>query len=265
MNNKSIPSFERNDFICPKCNKLTKNESFEFIFSSNKHYPGAYYRKIKLIRNNSELIFNYEDNINYLEWEVLWKSIIKNSGMFYEQMNNNESLNIILKICTNCQNRLIYDASSNETNWNFSNSQNMTNFDIDQPNEYMPENLKIIYNEAKSISKLSPRASAALLRHILEQMLLEKFPNLKNEKLSSILTNENIISQLGKNLLKKGEAIRFVGNKTLHTLEINMDELNLNMDKMFKWVNEISSNLYDDDKEFIQAENLKNNIISKKQ
>ena len=42
---------------------------------------------------------------------------------------------------------------------------------VEEPNKHMPKELKNIYQEESSILENSPRASAALLRHLLEKLL----------------------------------------------------------------------------------------------
>lgn len=154
---------------------------------------------------------------------------------------------IFIKVCNSCGNRLIYDGKGykdDDKNIKLSN-QNLTNFEIDEPNEYMPKELKTIYNEAKSISKLSPRSSSALLRYILEQLLIKKFPSFKSQKLCDMLNAPELKHEIGAELVKIGDSLRIIGNKSIHNgLEININELEDNIDKLFDWINCLSNELF---------------------
>ncbi|MDX1949686.1 MAG: DUF4145 domain-containing protein [Rickettsiales bacterium] len=106
----------------------------------------------------------------------------------------------------------------------------------EQPNDDMPEHIKAIYNEARSIHSLSPRAAAALLRLCCE--LLCKYLDAKGSNF-----NEQIAD-----LVKKGmdtrvqmtlDIVRFTGNSAIHPGQIDdLDDLTTSH-TLFLLVNEI--------------------------
>lgn len=92
---------------------------------------------------------------------------------------------------------------------------------VELPNQDLPENVLSIYNEAKSIINISPKASAALLRLALQKLMPE-------------------IGEIGKhlntdiaNLVKRGlpehvsqalDSIRVIGNEAVHPGQIDFDD-----------------------------------------
>lgn len=92
---------------------------------------------------------------------------------------------------------------------------------IEEPNQDMPEEVKDLYNEARSVFKLSPKAGAALLRLGLQKLC--KYLGGKGENI-----NEDIgwlVKQgLPPKIQEAFDSIRVIGNNGVHPGEINLDE-----------------------------------------
>lgn len=92
---------------------------------------------------------------------------------------------------------------------------------IQEPNQDMPKDVKDLYNEARSVFELSPKAGAALLRLALQKLCIHL-------KCKGNSINDDICQ-----LVKKGlsvqvqqafDCIRVIGNNGVHPGEINLDE-----------------------------------------
>lgn len=277
MNNKATPSYDGNEYTCPKCSKFTKHSDINFWISKNqertnndgKHIgaPINYYYEIQA--TEKDFVTSIAKNID----NYVWKNIFPNDKLkFFENCewkNKKETsirsvIAIKIKVCTNCGNRLIWEGDTSDYNVKLSN-QNLTNFDIDEPSEYLPEKLKDIYEEARSISLLSPISSLALLRYILEQMLIDKGYGKNSNKLYDMLSSEKLKKDIGNNLAKIGDNLRFIANKAIHPSEIDMDAVEDKIDKVFNWINRITDALYNTyDSDVSESNDLKEKATSKK-
>ena len=103
----------------------------------------------------------------------------------------------------------------------------------------MPEQIKLIYEEAAIISRLSPRASCALMRHALEELV--KNIGYKDRLFDSIgqMYEEGLIDDAIKDAL---DIVRLTGNDSLHSNQIDMSD-QTNVDYMFILINEIVESL----------------------
>ena len=89
------------------------------------------------------------------------------------------------------------------------------------PNNDMPDDVKTIYEEARSILNYSPRAAAALLRLALDQLMIHldaKGDNL-NKKIA-YLVNQGLPDRISKAF----DGIRTIGNDAVHSGEIDLKE-----------------------------------------
>ena len=103
----------------------------------------------------------------------------------------------------------------------------------------MPEQIKLIYEEASTISRLSPRASCALMRHALEELV--KNIGYKDRLFDSIgqMYEKGLIDDAIKDAL---DIVRLTGNDSLHSNQIDMSD-QTNVDYMFILINEIVESL----------------------
>lgn len=85
----------------------------------------------------------------------------------------------------------------------------------------MPDSVRSIYEEARTVAHASPRAAAALLRLAVETIVndLEPGPEKFNSKIGTLVTKG-----LDHRVQKMLDAVRIVGNDTLHAGEINLRE-----------------------------------------
>lgn len=89
------------------------------------------------------------------------------------------------------------------------------------PHTDMPENIRLIYEEAASISQLSPRASCALMRYAIEEFI--KGMGYKDDLFDNIgkMYKESIISVTIKDGL---DIVRVTGNNALHGNKIDISD-----------------------------------------
>lgn len=108
--------------------------------------------------------------------------------------------------------------------------------DIDPPRADMPQNVKELYLEARSVYKESPRASAALLRLAL-QMLCKELGG-KGDNINADITYL-VEKGLNTEIQKAMDSIRVIGNNAVHPGEINLDEKEEAVASLFKMLNYI--------------------------
>lgn len=82
------------------------------------------------------------------------------------------------------------------------------------PHEEMPEHLKGLYEEARSVSGASPRSAAALLRLLLENLLQEiaGSTDTLNRVIGQLVREEKLNSRLQKT----ADYLRLAGNDAVH-------------------------------------------------
>lgn len=115
-----------------------------------------------------------------------------------------------------------------------------------EPNPDLPEDIQVIYNEARSIVNESHRAAAALLRlcaHKLCVRLGQKGKNF-NEDIAG-LVKEGLDSRLQKSL----DIVRVYGNAEIHPGEIDLKEKTDTASKLFKLINIIATQMITNQKE----------------
>ena len=92
---------------------------------------------------------------------------------------------------------------------------------VEDPNSFMPEEVKVIYDEARSVLDLSPRASAALLRLGLEKLLPylgAKKDNI-NQMIKQLVQERKVIGKLQEAM----DTLRVVGNDAVHPGLIDLE------------------------------------------
>ena len=105
------------------------------------------------------------------------------------------------------------------------------------PHEDMPESAKDLYMEAASIVGKSPRASMAILRLAVEDLVNNNFGGQPNKSLYSniqtIISSGKYPSQINKSL----EAIRLYGNIAAHNAEFLFDKPKDHYEVIFELLN----------------------------
>lgn len=91
--------------------------------------------------------------------------------------------------------------------------------DAPPPAPHMPEAVTALYSEAASISALSPRAAAALLRVALEAALKEKYPDQAKQSLTDLIgwAKKQGLPEWTQQAM---DVVRFKGNKAAHEVDL---------------------------------------------
>ena len=166
------------------------------------------------------------------EWRNLEsKSIARNKMGGIKHYTGFSDLEVFkISICYNCRGIAMWQ---NETIISPNTSH--------QPSAHpdMLEHIKPIYEEAASISRASSRASCALMRYALEELI--KSMGYKDGLYNDIgkMYQEGLIDDNIKDSL---DIVRLTGNDALHSNQIDMDD-QTNVDYMFELINEIVESL----------------------
>lgn len=155
--------------------------------------------------------------------------------------------NISVSKCTHCQGisfwlleNMIYPITGN----------------VEVANKDLTEEIKSVYNEAKSIVSLSPKGASALLRLALQMLC-------KEIKAEGKTINDNIAYLVKKGLSptiqKALDTIRVVGNNSVHPGLIDLDDKPETAYLLFKFINVIANHFITIPKEI---EDSYNSILS---
>ncbi|MBO3361362.1 DUF4145 domain-containing protein [Clostridium perfringens] len=110
---------------------------------------------------------------------------------------------------------------------------------IPYANDGMPDNIKEIYNEAREVFPISPKAAAALLRLALQYLCIElggKGKNI-NDDIAKMVT-EGLPVQIQQAL----DIVRVVGNNAVHPGNLNLNDNNEIAIALFDIINIIVEN-----------------------
>lgn len=113
------------------------------------------------------------------------------------------------------------------------------------PNEDLEDDIKGIYNEAATIFRYSPRASAALLR-----LCVEKICKQLGEKANLNTSIGNLVQRgLSKDLQRALDYCRVVGNNAVHAGEIDLSDDPKQAEILFSSINYIAQEMITKPKE----------------
>jgi len=106
-----------------------------------------------------------------------------------------------------------------------------------EAHEATPEDVKAIYNEARSVVGLSPRAAAGLPRLALEQLLSEhlKRTGQLDAMIASLVEDGLITRPLGRNM----DALRLSGNGGVHVEGIRLGDDAQDAGRLFEVINAV--------------------------
>ena len=130
-----------------------------------------------------------------------------------------------------------------------------------QPSKYMPKAIVSIFQEAQSITNLSPRASCALLRACLERLVVKAGGTGDNlfKKIESL--------GLSPRMKKLADACRLTGNEAVHgtyyDLDISKEEAIANAWVLSRFINRLSEEFFGldaDASEMIERMNKAKNL-----
>lgn len=222
MNNESYisPDYGKDGFTCPNC-QVYAHQVWTEIEKINVRK--SEYRTSKNLRKISEII---KSNVFNQEEELVDQSAHYKSVNTYLVDNT-----VALSTCSRCY---------QESFWVNGEIVFPNTSITPQPHNDMPEEVKEVYNEARGIHNISPRASAALLRLALEKLL----PLLGAEGKD---INNMIGDLVGKGLNKSVEqaldGLRFIGNEAVHPGMISLQDDKQISFALFKILNYIVQQL----------------------
>ncbi len=104
------------------------------------------------------------------------------------------------------------------------------------PHPDMPENIRSIYEEAASISHLSPRASCALMRYAIEELI--KDLGYWNKTLFDTINQLNERDKISTAIKEGLNIVRLAGNQSMHSKEIIISD-STQVDDLFILINHI--------------------------
>ena len=224
---QNIPRYNIDKFTCPHCLTVARQDWFSG-YNVNKAIYDVYKHDFLSYR---ESVSDYEAS---------------NIKMFLEQMQNklpkyvdNRLLpqNLSIARCQACDDfsvwidkKIIYPKS----------------IPIERPNEDMNEDIRELYNEAKSIFLDSPKGATALLRLSLQKLLIQIGKDGKNiNKNIKELVQDGLNTKVQKAL----DILRVVGNSAVHPGQIDLDDNKDIALKLFKILNLIANEMITKPKE----------------
>jgi len=164
---------------------------------------------------SKEIHFEEEDQIEY--------NYDSNDSRITDEING---FIISWGYCPSCNNLIIF-----KTNGSFYKNKKDTKFDEYGPNEFLfpkscyriianevPKNYRNDFEEATSVLNLSPKASAALSRRLLQKILREKL-NISKTSLSAEIDEFMKVKDVPLLLIESVDAIRNIGNFAAHPLK----------------------------------------------
>lgn len=127
----------------------------------------------------------------------------------------------------------------------------------EEANPDMPDDTKVIYDEARNVAKSSPRAAAALLRLCVEKLMSDFNGKNLNEKISDFSKKTN-----NEKIQKALDVVRVAGNNAIHAGMIDSNDNNETCNTLFSIVNIITSETITKEKMITQMyENLPDETI----
>ncbi len=110
------------------------------------------------------------------------------------------------------------------------------NVNVEPPLEEMPDDIKDLYNEARSIVQLSPRGASAILRLALQKLCNRLAGQDEKKKIDGAI-KKLVENGLPSTLQKAMDTVRIVGDEAVHPGEINIDDNKELAIMMFKLIN----------------------------
>lgn len=111
------------------------------------------------------------------------------------------------------------------------------------PVKSMPKSVREIYEEAQSVLYHSPRASSALMRLAIEQLMCE-VAACSGKSLHELIEERK--DELGLRLYKMAVGLRLVGNEAVHVGQIDFDEDQEVAELLFYFINRITERLIEE-------------------
>ncbi|MHA1205245.1 MAG: DUF4145 domain-containing protein [Candidatus Heimdallarchaeaceae archaeon] len=183
------PEFGNEAYTCPYCDIVSQHKFYSVAISVYSILDFDKYHKPKE-KNNSHRKARVSFDCSHSDFEHL-----------------------AISICVHCNNYCIWELENKKIIFPLVYGP--------KPNNDLPKDLKDDFNEARSIINLSPRASAALSRLILEKLL--KHLKIKGKNLNDMIVY--LITQgLNEKLQKAMDTLRVFGNEAVHPGQIDLKD-----------------------------------------
>lgn len=194
--NYVVPEYGGNGFTCPNCQAYSHQDWNEVLKSGKKHVGHGLFLGL---RRPEKVMSVFDKSSTYSE----------NDEAVEEYLTDNA---IAISTCFKCfkeafwiEGKLIYPHFS----------------DAPPAHIDMPEEVKEVYNEAKGILDLSPRASAALLRLALEKLL--PLVGAEGKNINSMI-GDLVSKGLSEDVQNALDGLRVIGNEAVHPGTINIQD-----------------------------------------
>ncbi|WP_179860782.1 DUF4145 domain-containing protein [Sporosarcina koreensis] len=187
-----MPDIRQRSYRCPRCGVLCPQDHFKIGWNS---LPDSeiYFKKQKHKMNPGNRVLIGGNHFIKEPAPLPW--------------------DLFVSVCTECEKYTI---------WENEKVIFPPTSEMPEPEEYMPEDVKRIYEEAAQVFQYSPRASAALLRLAIETLLIQHL-GLKKDSINNMigdLVTRGTLSHVQQAL----DALRFYGNKGIHFGEIDLND-----------------------------------------
>lgn len=234
MQEMNEPSTSKSAFNCPHCGAFTS----QHWLSIYCEYVDQKTRVPKIYVSEDIKVANANKTLDEASKQSLLKTIsrryqgeiyLENLGSY--KNSRLEAANIFINECFNCHKLgiwafqcLIYPIKKHGSG----------------PNQDLPEEIKMDFEEARSIVNLSPRGACAILRLCIQKICIHL-----GEK--GVRIDDDIASLVAKGLnpriQKALDIVRVIGNEAVHPGVLDLKDDNDTAEELFSLVNIISEQL----------------------
>lgn len=197
-----------------------------------------------------------------MEWDGFY-------DMYADRIKQVEKYSFFNSTCYHCQRSMIWYLKGN-------NSKIFSPREVTiPPEENMPENIKEIYEEASLVLGDSPRASCALLRLALQELMKYLKENIQiynglnnrniNEDIKEIINIGNFYQDQKEMLEEAMNSVRLIGNKASHPSELDINDNPEIANTLFEMINFIVGEIITKPKEREERLNKLKSAIGKNQ
>ena len=262
MNKKeySIPKYNKSEFTYDHCHKLTFHhcyiwsllaygliDPFHFIKDGEYNFNVNWFNNV-IVESSSPVTLNPNQSLDPSS-HPLSKKIIKDKGLCRIQF--------VTRICSECAHNTYFEVinprviKGEEYKPQATQIYPRTSTIEWFPNEDMSEEEKQLFNEAKDIFDISPKAADALLRSVIERILRDKYPEYSRSCLGTILGKDEVKNELDSELIGLCNTCKLIGNDATHSsLIIYEDESKDQVELLFKLINAIAYKLLSQPREY---------------
>lgn len=129
------------------------------------------------------------------------------------------------------------------------------NTNVEAPSDEMADDIKDLYNEARSIVQLSPKGACAILRLALQKLCNRLAEQDEKKKIDGAI-KKLVENGLPTTLQKAMDTVRIVGDEAVHPGEINIDDNKEIAIAMFRLINIIIEKMVVEPNEIDELYNL---------